>query len=912
VAELFVALRASRARLLPDLQEARGYVAAAAADMAGLVAGSMDAALGILAAGFRAIPGGLLVPLAVAVEAAGDLTSGFVTTVSEAAVNLAGGAATAARGALQAVAGAAASVGLLVGGTLIGVARGVLELVGPAAAVLSALGSLGKATLAGIVGAGITTFTGLLGVATLMIGQFKLGFSTLGAAASYGLMTAAAVARGGFAALAAVAGPILMGIGLLAKASLAGAVGTAVATFQVLIGVGAVMVGQFKAGFAAIGSGIGWAFTTATAVVRGTFEGVLSLVRGLAVGVGNVFSGMVSGVTGIFGGVVAVVSGIAAAVGGVLTGITGAVQAAVGGLRDLLEGVVSAAASAASSALELLARTAGAVLGPALSALSADLTDWSRWTAGAMQGETVAVRLATLIHAQGEAAGWSAAQLDVMARSMADLGTNSLGQIREAQLTLARFGNVRGLQFSGALEGARQLSALLGTELPAAAQMLGRALESPEHGMTALRRAGVILSENERHMVQWAARSGDVVGAQNVILGKLAQLGDVSGAVSETTAGHVNRLRITWESVGAAIGKAVMPFATIIVDFLQPIISGFAETMKAFFGGVAESGQGLLASVRGWIAENKDLLTSWGRMIGDVVAGVILLIRDGFAAAAAWVAAKMGATGDSTAAALADVPRAITNVLATVRAAVQNAGLAWDIFTSYAQSAFSSIRDRAVNLITFMGKMLEATFESSLAAVRHAFDDKVAEMGAAWLKLPFTRVLMPEGTTSESYEADLKKIAADTEESAGRAARARIALAKSELAKAEAAAAAGKTDAGLEDKIARFRQLVEEARAEANRPPPRVEAQRTRDAAQDRTPTPQAVEEVQVKFGMAGFGDMWKNIQRSITGTSPEALARANINAINGVKGSVDGVGGKVDNLLNWFRNNRNQGGFGP
>jgi hypothetical protein len=78
------------------------------------------------------------------------------------------------------------------------------------------------------------------------------------------------------------------------------------------------------------------------------------------------------------------------------------------------------------------------------------------------------------------------------------------------------------------------------------------------------------------------------------------------------------------------------------------------------------------------------------------------------------------------------------------------------------------------------------------------------------------------------------------------------------------------------------------------------------------TPTPAAIEDVQVKFGMAGFSDMWRNIQRSITGTSPEALARANINAINGVKGSVDGVGGKVDNLLNWFRNNRNQGGFGP
>jgi hypothetical protein len=938
----FVAIRASRAKLLPDLQEARGYVAAAAADMAAAVTGSLSTALGVLSGALRAFPGGLLAPVAAGLEVVTSLAAGAFSVLHEAGMRLAGGVGTVLRGVLTAAAGAVTLAGTLGAGAVLGLARGVIAAATPAAdAVSSLLGGAARIVVGTTLGVG----TALLGLGALMLPPFQLAASMLGSTLgpavartgeSVGSLLSALQSAGqsvlavagtlaapvvaGIQSVLGRVGGLLTGAGGLISSGLqaafrgvvgampdwllrgAGAVAGAATTLAGYVATGVrasaalfaralpVVSATVTAGFQAIGQGLTYVAAGLAGGLRSVVSGLGSAVSAAVSLVGGLFSGLMSFGTIIFGALVSVVSGLATAVSGALSAVTGVLGTVAGAAGEFLGSAFGVAAGAATRAIELLASTVGAVLSPALSALSADLTDWAAWTAGAMQAETVAVRLATLIHAQGEAAGWSAAQLDVMARSMADMGTNSLGQIREAQLTLARFGNVRGFQFSGALEGARQLSALLGTELPAAAQMLGRALESPEHGMTALRRAGVILSENERHMVQWAARSGDVVGAQNVILGKLAQLGDVSGAVSETTAGHVNRLKLTWESVGVAIGKAVMPFATIIVDFLQPIIGGFAETMKAFFGGVADSGQGLLASARGWIAENQGLLTGWGRMLGRTVADLITFVGGAFAQLGRLIMAVWKSVGDSGEDSSATVMDAVTGLLATVRALAGDMTLTWNIATT----GFKIAWQETIDWLQARWNTFDAWFAGKLMGMSESLVNIPSHL-PGWAGSLFAPLTSQVNAIIEKQKAALKAAAAEA---------------------AKAPPVVNQELVGLREQLGRLtgelQQRVAEAREEAARPPGRMVEQRRRDQGLDMTPTPAAIEDVQVKFGMAGFSDMWRNIQRSITGTSPEALARANINAINGVKGSVDGVGGKVDNLLNWFRNNRNQGGFGP
>lgn len=831
---MYVAMRAATTELLPDLREARGHVATAAADISDLFSDAIGAGLGVLSGGLRAVPGGLLAPVAAGLDVVSAGVSATFGRLYQGATALGSGISTAVGGAL-AIAG---NAGIVLGSAVAG---------------------------------------GLSSTANLLTESFKGIISAIP-----GVLKASAYA--GVGALSA----LLYGSATVA-AGVAGSIGTA-----------------FKFAWEGIKDGAraaGGIISGAFSAVTGIMSGLVGVISGVASGIAGAFTGIFSGVVGLIGGIANVISGLAA-------GLAGILSAALGGVKDLVEGILTVLGNVASSAISLLARTIGSVLNPALGALSADLTDWGRWIEGAMQGETVMARLTVLLRAQGGAAGWTAEQLDQMARKMAEAGTNGLGQIRQAELVLARFGNVRGLQFAGALEGARQLSALLGTDMVSAAQTLGRALENPEHGMQALRRAGVILSDNERHMVQWAAKSGDVVGAQNVILGKLAQMGNVAGAVADTTEGHVNRLRLTWESVGGAIGKAMLPVATIIVDFLQPIVQGFAESMKAFFGGVAESGQGLLANARTWIAANQDTLIGWGRMIGDTLSTIITIIRDGFVGAAVYVTTAFGVSGESIQATMAALPGIITRVLSVIKAALSNLPLMWDLLKAGADIAFNQIKNRFVALVAYMKVAAVNGFDEML----ETFDEHFGQQKRTFMR-PWDW-LMP----SDSRSIQLRE-SMNSWENLGEKQKA-----QGERARKEAAAlktlgeGMGAQDRGLHDalnaqmdKLRRLMTESDKAAQEARKPPPRLQEQREKDRARDMRPTPAPIEDVQVRFSFLGIEEMWKSLQRSITGTSPEALARMQVNATNGVRGAVEQGNEKLDGMLNWFRNQGGKGGgFGP
>jgi hypothetical protein len=59
----------------------------------------------------------------------------------------------------------------------------------------------------------------------------------------------------------------------------------------------------------------------------------------------------------------------------------------------------------------------------------------------------------------------------------------------------------------------------LGKDPQDAAIQLGKALNDPITGMTALRRVGVSFTQDQQKLIKTLAESGDIMGAQKVILG---------------------------------------------------------------------------------------------------------------------------------------------------------------------------------------------------------------------------------------------------------------------------------------------------------------------------------------------------------------------------------------------------------
>jgi phage-related protein len=99
-----------------------------------------------------------------------------------------------------------------------------------------------------------------------------------------------------------------------------------------------------------------------------------------------------------------------------------------------------------------------------------------------------------------------------------------------------------------------------------AAKMLGKALNDPVKGMTALGRAGVTFTKGQQKQIKALVKSGDLLGAQKIILGEVrSQVG--GAAAASATAGE--KMRVAWDNAKEGLGTALLP----AIDALQNAIT---------------------------------------------------------------------------------------------------------------------------------------------------------------------------------------------------------------------------------------------------------------------------------------------------------------------------------------------------
>lgn len=148
------------------------------------------------------------------------------------------------------------------------------------------------------------------------------------------------------------------------------------------------------------------------------------------------------------------------------------------------------------------------------------------------------LRTQAIIRATGGTAGFTANQLRDQARQLALNTLESTEGIMQAQQVLMTFRSVSGDVFARAQEAAMDLATVTGGNLTTAMNQLGRALEQPVEGLTALRRSGVSFTNAQKDLVASLVESGDLLGAQNIILNELAtQYGGTAKAEAMGLAG---------------------------------------------------------------------------------------------------------------------------------------------------------------------------------------------------------------------------------------------------------------------------------------------------------------------------------------------------------------------------------------
>jgi len=127
--------------------------------------------------------------------------------------------------------------------------------------------------------------------------------------------------------------------------------------------------------------------------------------------------------------------------------------------------------------------------------------------------------------------------------------------IINTQALMATFLNISEDVMPQAMDALLDVSAVMGQELRPTAIQLGKALNDPILGLTALRRVGIQLSEAQEDSVRAFMELNDAASAQAIILGELqVQFGGAAEALGKTMAGQVRVLEAEFGDLKEQMG----------------------------------------------------------------------------------------------------------------------------------------------------------------------------------------------------------------------------------------------------------------------------------------------------------------------------------------------------------------------
>lgn len=194
------------------------------------------------------------------------------------------------------------------------------------------------------------------------------------------------------------------------------------------------------------------------------------------------------------------------------------------------------------------------------------------------------------LRSTGGAANVTADQVRTLAERVQDLSGMDAEAVQEGQNLLLTFTNVRNEVgrgndiFSRSTGIMADMSVALGSDLPSAAVMLGKALNDPIAGVTALRKAGVQLTEAQRDQIKAFVESGDILSAQKLILAELeTQVGGSAEALGNTTQGKLDKAARAWEDFTAGVVSNVVTQVDAVGRAGEEV-AGFVFDQKLNFG----------------------------------------------------------------------------------------------------------------------------------------------------------------------------------------------------------------------------------------------------------------------------------------------------------------------------------------
>lgn len=243
----------------------------------------------------------------------------------------------------------------------------------------------------------------------------------------------------------------------------------------------------------------------------------------------------------------------------------------------------------------------------------------------AMGAEEALSQLTAVLKATKGAAGITSAEAQKLAGALQSTTRFSDEMIISGQAVLLQFRSIGKDVFPRATETALNLATALGTDVPSAARLLGKALETPGEGLLRLKAAGVAFTDSQEKQIKAMVAVGDAAGAQKLILDELEKsTGGAARAAGKTFAGQLDILKNQISDVMEEIGGAFLPMLKDLVEWVNrnivPALKDFAEKVKFVIETIQRGDWGKLAETFWrWV---ETAINQAGRLLGNLVTAI--------------------------------------------------------------------------------------------------------------------------------------------------------------------------------------------------------------------------------------------------------------------------------------------------
>lgn len=305
----------------------------------------------------------------------------------------------------------------------------------------------------------------------------------------------------------------------------------------------------------------------------------------------------------------------------------------------------------------------------------------------------------------GERASTSNARIDEITKSMGLFGDNTdevttrlkdladetarktgidQNHIKQVQATLLTFkdlawsANDVGGNFDRATQAAIDLAAAGFGSAETNAVALGKALNDPIAGLSALARSGVTFTDAEKEVIATLVESGNTYKAQQLILEAIEKQ---VGGTAEATANSSDQMKVAFSQLQEDIGLKLLPvftdLATFFVDTLIPALENAYNTVVP---ALKSAWDDLSAALGPIIEQIRDFLT-------PIVENIVNFLKENTEVVKVFMAVLAGAAAVAMivalVAAFASLFNPVTLIIGAIAAAAAGVAYAWNEFETF-------------------------------------------------------------------------------------------------------------------------------------------------------------------------------------------------------------------------------------